>query len=447
MTGLMLFVICWTGSFATVSRELDALLNPDIMRASAAETVDMAAAYDAAQEAFPGATVSFMEPPLYKGLALNVVVETEAGQSRYVYVDPVSYEVTGHTSYFNIQRFFRSVHMSLFSLLNIGLFFVSAFGIVVLISLASSLFFYKRWWRRFLAVKTGKGAKAFWSSLHKTAGLWSIWFLLIMGATGVWYLFEHSRYRIGDGVTAYYGAGPSAENQLPQRVAGDYGELDFGELLVKALAERPDLRSIAVGPAGDDFYVEGQAGHLLVRDRANYILLDKTDGSVIYNQNASDLPLYWRWSDMADPLHFGDFAGLTSKIVYFVFGIGLSGLCLTGVWLHVKRLERDRKGRAAWPGALVAVAMTYAILVGTAFAGAEEIKSYGPVIDGVQRWPEVPIGVTAFLTIWTLATVAMLAVFTAMLVRAFIRIRRGRMRSMFGHFAGLLRRMVNGGLR
>ena len=423
MTGLMLFVICWTGSFATISNELDALLNPDI-RASAAETLDLAAAYGAAATAFPNATVRFMDPPLYRGLAVDVVIETQAEQWRHVYVDPVSNEILGTTSYFNVQRFFRSFHMGLFGLLGVGLFFVSAFGLVVLASLTSSLFFYKRWWRRFFALKTDKGAKAFWSSLHKTAGLWSVWFLLAIGVTGAWYLFEHGRARLGDGINTYYGSGDYAENQLPDPKAGDGATLSFHDLLTRAQAERPDIKKPSVAPDSRGFfYISGQAGHFLVRDRANQLLLNAADGSVVYNQHAPDLPPYWRWSDTADPIHFGNFAGLTSKLVYFAFGVGLSGLCLTGVWLHVKRLERDRKGRAAWPGALVAVALTYAVLIGTLFAGGAEIKGWGPVVDGVRRWPAVPIGVTAFLVFWTLTTLAIIAVFTAVLARALLKDR------------------------
>ena len=159
-----------------------------------------------------------------------------------------------------------------------------------------------------------------------------------------------------------------------------------------------------------------------MRDRANHLLIDKSDGSVVYSQHASDLPLYWRLSDTADPVHFGDFAGLTSKLVYFVFGIGLSGLCLTGTWLHVKRLEPARGARAGWRGTLPAVAFIYAVLIAALVAGAADIKGWGPIVDGVQRWPRIPFGVSAFLVIWTLATVAILAVFTEKLCRAVLKV-------------------------
>ena len=239
--------------------------------------------------------------------------------------------------------------------------------------------------------------------------------------TSVWYLFEHGRYEMGDGHVAYVGTGDFAVHELPQPETTQT-PLNLETLLARARAERPTLDIRTVNPNnGGYFYVDGQDGHLLVRHRANKLYLDRETGAVIHDQNASDLNAYWRWSDMADPLHFGDFGGLATKVTWFVFGLALSGLSLTGAWLHVKRLERDRGGRAARSGALIAVGLTCTIFVGTALAGAAEIKNLGPIIDGARQWPAVPLGVTVFLAAWTLLTVAILAAFTAKLCRAVLK--------------------------
>lgn len=67
------------------------------------------------------------------------------------------------------------------------------------------------------------------------------------------------------------------------------------------------------------------------------------------------------WSHMADPLHFGTFGGLTTKLIWFLFGLFLSGLSLTGGWLHLKRLEKAADGRVRWRGTILAAWMALAI--------------------------------------------------------------------------------------
>ncbi|MDT0577054.1 PepSY-associated TM helix domain-containing protein [Croceicoccus sp. F390] len=123
---------------------------------------------------------------------MGVLADSEPDVIQRIYVDPSSQEITGDTSYFNVQRFFRSFHMALFkanffsvSGVPIGYFVVAIFAIPLLASMITALVFYRRWWRNFLALKFGREHRAFWSSAHKVAGRWSLWFVSIIGITGV----------------------------------------------------------------------------------------------------------------------------------------------------------------------------------------------------------------------------------------------------------------------
>ena len=90
----------------------------------------------------------------------------------------------------------------------------------------------------------------------------------------------------------------------------------------------------------------GRASDPLVRTRANNVFLDPYDGSVIKVQHSEDLGTVAYLNELADPLHFGDIGGLTTQFVWFLFGIGLTGLSITGVWLTYRRLKSTMVSKA-----------------------------------------------------------------------------------------------------
>lgn len=421
VTGLMLFVICWSGTFAVLSHEIDWLVTPEARADEGEGRASWGEIEAAVAAAFPSAEIRWLSAPLYRASTAQAVVDLPAQRAMRVYVDPYTAEVRGVSSYFTVQRFFRSFHMNLF-LKRFGYYTVMAFALTMLTSLVAALVFYKRWWRRFLVRPRGRG-KAFWSTLHKTVGLWSIWFLLVIGVTGGWYLFEMLRVDVGDGKVAYAGTGDFAVNRIPPAASDPSLPVQPLDALVDRVRHlRPDLEMAVIGFRGENravLYVDGQAAHLLVRDRANQVHLDRRNGEVSYNQTPHDYSLYWRWSDTADPLHFGDFGRLWSKGVWFVFGLVLSGLILTGVWLHAHRLARETAARARsrWPGAGAAVLVTLAVLAASAAGGIAELRNYGSTIDGVRKFPEIAPGVAATIIGWILATLAIIFAWVFLLWR------------------------------
>ncbi len=94
---------------------------------------------------------------------------------------------------------------------------------------------------------------------------------------------------------------------------------------------------------------------MLVRAHANAVWIDARTGEARLVRDARDLGVHQRIAATADPLHFGDFGGLASKIVWFAFGAMLTALSISGAAVYALRLLR-RDGRAGRIGAVAAVA-------------------------------------------------------------------------------------------
>ena len=415
ITGLLLFVICWTGTFATLAHEFDWLVTPEARVVDQGSPKSWSAMLDSVRQRYPESEVTRIRVPEYQREAAQFIVDRPDQDWVRVYVDPYTAEVQGTASHLNLWRFFRSVHRRLFIQPGIvGVLFVSVFGVTLTLSAVAALCFYRRWWRRFFSFKWRQGP-ALWSELHKTVGLWSLWFVFLMGITGAWYGIEGTRI-----------LGQVFERSAPERVAVQQGKapLPFKELMETAREARPELRigqiALPGGLAGMALGLRGQGDDLLVRDRVNQVAVDAYSGEVVVNTTAEDLSPYERWVHTADPLHFGDFAGLWGQILYFVFGLLLSGLVLTGTYLHARRLLRQggRKGRHHWRGTLTAVVVSVGVVIASTVFGFYEARAYyGPVVGGSAVLPELLPGVFWFLVGWTMLTVLIILGWSLLLWR------------------------------
>jgi uncharacterized iron-regulated membrane protein len=394
--GLLLFVICWSGTVAVFSEEIDWLLNPAERIEPAGEMRSWEEWQKAVEAAYPALRVDAINAPRSAQSAAEIWVETPDGELLRTYVNPYTAQVTGQTSYFNVQRFFRSLHMCLFDpgRAGYGYYFVMSFSVLLAVSLVTALVFYKRWWRRFFVLHIHSTARALWSDLHKLVGLWSLWFVALMVVTGLWYLIEFA------GVDFGY------PELSPIPVAASTATLSTAQLHARARAAAPELvvtqMYLPGGYYGNASVVHGAGRAWLVRDRANTVMIDATSGATVLNRMAPDLGWPARWIDTADPLHFGDFGGLIGKTLWFIFGLLLSGLCLTGAYLHVCRQSRHRNEQHRRAGVLIAYLVSILALLAASVGAFQEFSAYAPLPPAPATW--------CFIGAWVASTMAILTI-------------------------------------
>lgn len=237
----------------------------------------------------------------------------------------------------NAQTILRRLHRHLFLPTAIGVPIVSSLSILLAISLITSFVVYKKWWRGFFKPIRWRDARTAWGDVHRLAGLWSMWFVALMMLTGAWYLVEST--------------GGRAPNHPRVAVAPvDLDAEQTASALLKALGtvvrDHPGLRIERIlyptEKSGTfQFHTKGKA--ILVRPRSDAIWISASDSSVRLLTDGRELNIHQRISEAADPLHFGYFGGVFTKVVWFVFGVGLTALSLSGGAIYSLRILKAER--------------------------------------------------------------------------------------------------------
>ena len=372
--GLLLLLVCFTGTLAVVSHEIQYLSHQKYRALSERQgPVPWQVLEQNLAKAYPDYQISNLNVPQQWYLAGSVSLN-KGSEFLFVYFDPASGALTGEGQWGTVSRFLRNIHMYL-SLGPTGKIVVTSLSFLLLIILVSSFYVYRQWWRKGfqLPSATKVSGRTFWSDWHKWTGVWCWGFILLMFLTGLWYFTEHFLLKFK---VEHYPKAPKLE-----LVTAHYQALSLTELMQAAQKARPELDIRALNyPFSEKsaVVITGQDNSLLVRDRANRIYLDPVTAQVIHIQRAADLKVVAYIADMADPLHFGNFAGLAVKLLYFVFGLGFTFLVAGGVWMHWLRTKRQQPQLIrwlGWSGGLSSVLVIAALVVTSVQFSQREVEN------------------------------------------------------------------------
>lgn len=334
-----------TGTLAVLSQEIDWLLRP-AMRVDPATVeagIDWAAMAKSVALHYPAERLASLQAPTDPWFAATAtIVSTDTGgetRRRFVYLHPATGVVQGDGSWITAQRILRQLHRHLMLPVKIGVPIVSSLALLLLVSLVTALVVYKRWWSGFFKPVRSTNARMLWGDLHRLAGVWSLWFVVLMILTGLWYLVES--------LVAPAPAHPAADiaplTATPAEIAAH-----LPASLAAARVAYPRLRIEYIRLPTDDsgaFVFQGQDRALLVRPRANSVWTEAHGATVKLIADATDLSVHQRIAEMADPLHFGTLGGLPTRLVWFAFGLALTALSVSGVAIYaIRLLRREHSG-------------------------------------------------------------------------------------------------------
>ncbi|MDP2636603.1 MULTISPECIES: PepSY-associated TM helix domain-containing protein [unclassified Pseudoalteromonas] len=339
--GVLLFVTCVSGTLATLSHELEYLTDAKYRALSSSASTNYQAIENTLNKHYPQAKLLYIQRHKQDYLATEAALKV--GDSfRFVYLDAATGSLLGEGEWARISRFLRNWHMNL-SMGWTGKLIVTSLSILLVILLVSSFYVYRHWWQGFMKrpAMLCLGKRSSWSDWHKLLGLWSLWFIAVMAITGVWYLVEHG---LQTAKVPHTVSAPQAlsdfKKQIPRK-----GVLPISLTTAYKAAQHAfpslDIRYIRYpNKVNQPIEVRGYNDDILLRLRANRVFLKPSSGEVLGLQKGEELKLLPRIKDTADPLHFGNFAGIGTKLIWGLFGALMSLVSAAGIymsWLRVKR--------------------------------------------------------------------------------------------------------------
>jgi len=345
---ILFFIVCFSGTVATLSHELDWIFNPAMRVIPEESYVSKNMIVENIRKAYPdGKLVTIQSTP--EPYLCDLAYVNVDDQQLYVFVNQYTGEVQGAAN-LTIQRYLRDLHYFLFIPFQIGHFTVLIFGFMLFISTVTALIFYKQWWRKLFEFRKGNSLLFTFRSLHRLVGIWSVPFTILFSITGIWYFLE--RTNAGSISSIANPSMPKIEEITMD--SADFTQIhytiDYDRAVHQAQKAIPGLmvRDILMpGSKTSPIYFTGNSDVALVRNRANRVYIHPVTYEIVGYQNATELSTVTWLNDIADPLHFGYFGGLITKILWFVGGLGISFLVGTGIWISLKRKIKDiKKARA-----------------------------------------------------------------------------------------------------
>ena len=334
--GPLLYVICLSGSFAVFSNEIDWLLNPKIK--SQPGKINWDHVYSKFNESYPNYELTTVRAPRHSGFAAQSYAKSENGKTLRVYSNPVSGEVQTLENFWNTQTFFRSFHRRFFILPGkVGILFVSLYAIpLIALVILGVRVQGKKIIKLIYNVRKTKNQKKLFSNCHLLLSNWSWIFAVVISLTGIWY-----------GVETFKPASSQSNNEI-HNLKSEINTYDKVENKIKflcglssSLINRFTINSIRFDTKSDLITIQGKTSGMGIffRSRANSVTFNFKTGKFVGVYRSVNDTKHKIISDIADPIHFGNWGGLVTQIIWFLLGLMLSIAIMFGLILSTKRIS------------------------------------------------------------------------------------------------------------
>jgi len=337
-----LLVICVTGSILVFKHEIDTLLMEETVRVlPQPQQLPLDTLLDKVNREHPGyeavGWVWYLDP----GRAdLMYLMEKGTSDWSYVHLDQYTGELLSsplpHDHFFT--DWLLELHFNLL-LQDAGLLVTTIFAILLLLLGISGLILHRKFWKNFFTLRWNSRLVVYFSDLHKMVGVIASPILLVLAFTGIWWNVVSLAHEIEEH------AGGKEHHVMTARLYGDDVSLD--DMLNRAQHEIPGFQATYLTmpwEPGVDFSFWGHVptSNFLTSEYASVVTFNASTGEHVSSFDIREASLGTVIVDSYRRLHFGDFGGLASKIIWCTIGLMPLALAVTGTTLWWQRRSKRR---------------------------------------------------------------------------------------------------------
>ena len=342
-----LLVISVTGSILVFKHEIDSLLMPDKVRVAEIkqERQSLDSMLASINALYPGYQPSGWAIFADRGRAdLVYVIARGTSNWSYLLIDQYSgnilAEPQGTTHY--LTDWLLDLHYA-FLLDDVGLLITSIYSVVLFVLAITGFWLYRKFWKAFFTLRWNSRLVVYFSDLHKMVGIPASPIFLILAFTGAFWNITHLLHE-------WQEHAEEEEHYIVQQPLYNI-ELSLQEMhdaTVQHIRDfKPRYLSMPFEPGRNfTFYGDVATNNILLSQYASTVAFDIQTGEFLQKADIRDASVGMQTYDSFRRLHFGDFAGILSRVIWCIAGLTPVLLSITGVTIWYLRREKRQAKKA-----------------------------------------------------------------------------------------------------
>ncbi|MEG9328917.1 PepSY-associated TM helix domain-containing protein [Salinimicrobium catena] len=337
IAGLFLILMGISGTILVFQHDIEDVLWKDYIQVENFEGLNIDQGFQKIQQEYGQWDIRLMHFEENEALIFNLRKPTER---LFVFVHPTSGEIIKEVNELTtFTRWLLKFHYS-FQSGPWGRLVVLIVGVLFFISLLTGLIVYRKSIMDTLLFRTRikkKNKRSFYSSLHRIVGVWALLLNLLLVITGTVLAWTVTQS----------GFNPPAAAQTPAFIAPIETALEeikvtkphFTPTYIRLPLNEKGYVVIYGIYEGDPFYFS---------EFGNYFLVDHRTGEITGEIKITKADLSTQLSNTLIPLHFGQYGGIWSKLLYALVGLSGPFLSISGfiIWRQGKKRKKKKRLKA-----------------------------------------------------------------------------------------------------